>query len=394
MQHVQNEPPPLGDVRPDLPADLCAIVHKMMAKKPADRYQTARDSDPRPGEGAEGVAGRASQPTAIVGEPDVAGDPGAGDDARPASLARPPGRRRRVRADVYLSAAPRRGAGAVVSLGCPGRRPRAAVAAGGWWAFGRIPPAARAEAAAGRPRAAGRPPAGAGRLRPGAANCSAKREPLVDPDRAVRGGRRARPPVRPRAAARRRRPGVQGAGAGAAGRPAAKAPGGRLAGLAGRLGQAIVLAHRDKAKESNDLFERGLTGPPRVPTITPDKFLLAHPEFGQAVADALNRNAENLNAAEIVRTARMASDPGRIAPRPEVVECLRASVESWAWAYFDSGQTSSTSAGASDRRRESRRKSRSRRPASSEGVWRRSASTFPASPPSGVHWPGRAETSS
>lgn len=43
IQHIQNEPPPLAGVRPDLPADLCACVHKMMAKDPDARYQTARD---------------------------------------------------------------------------------------------------------------------------------------------------------------------------------------------------------------------------------------------------------------------------------------------------------------------------------------------------------------
>jgi serine/threonine-protein kinase len=43
LQHVQNEAPPLAEIRPDLPADLCAIVHKMMAKKPNDRYQTGRE---------------------------------------------------------------------------------------------------------------------------------------------------------------------------------------------------------------------------------------------------------------------------------------------------------------------------------------------------------------
>lgn len=43
LQHVQNEPPPLAEARPDLSPDLCAIVHKMMAKKPEDRYQTARE---------------------------------------------------------------------------------------------------------------------------------------------------------------------------------------------------------------------------------------------------------------------------------------------------------------------------------------------------------------
>ena len=40
--HVQAEPRPLA-LRPDLPPELCAIVHKMMAKKPEARYQSARE---------------------------------------------------------------------------------------------------------------------------------------------------------------------------------------------------------------------------------------------------------------------------------------------------------------------------------------------------------------
>jgi serine/threonine-protein kinase len=43
LKHVQEEPRPLAELRPDLPADLCAIVQKMMAKNPDARYQSARD---------------------------------------------------------------------------------------------------------------------------------------------------------------------------------------------------------------------------------------------------------------------------------------------------------------------------------------------------------------
>lgn len=42
-QHVIADPQPLCEIRPDLPPDLCRIIHKMMAKKPDDRYQTARE---------------------------------------------------------------------------------------------------------------------------------------------------------------------------------------------------------------------------------------------------------------------------------------------------------------------------------------------------------------
>ncbi|HEX3150230.1 MAG TPA: serine/threonine-protein kinase [Gemmataceae bacterium] len=43
LQHVQGEVRPLGSIRPDLPPELCAIVHKMMARRPEDRYQSARE---------------------------------------------------------------------------------------------------------------------------------------------------------------------------------------------------------------------------------------------------------------------------------------------------------------------------------------------------------------
>jgi serine/threonine-protein kinase len=43
LQHVRSEPEPLAARRPDLPPELCAIVHRMMAKKPEDRYQTCRE---------------------------------------------------------------------------------------------------------------------------------------------------------------------------------------------------------------------------------------------------------------------------------------------------------------------------------------------------------------
>jgi serine/threonine-protein kinase len=43
LQHVRAEPIPLGQLRPDLPQALCAIVHRMMHKDPACRYQTGRE---------------------------------------------------------------------------------------------------------------------------------------------------------------------------------------------------------------------------------------------------------------------------------------------------------------------------------------------------------------
>ncbi len=42
VQHLQNTPAPLEHARPDLPLEVCRIIHKMLAKNPADRYASAR----------------------------------------------------------------------------------------------------------------------------------------------------------------------------------------------------------------------------------------------------------------------------------------------------------------------------------------------------------------
>jgi serine/threonine protein kinase len=41
--HEQQEPPPLEEFRPDVPAGLSLAVQRMMAKRPADRFQSARE---------------------------------------------------------------------------------------------------------------------------------------------------------------------------------------------------------------------------------------------------------------------------------------------------------------------------------------------------------------
>jgi serine/threonine protein kinase len=43
MQHLRGQAKPLSSHRPDLPAELCRIVHKMMTRPVGDRYQTCRE---------------------------------------------------------------------------------------------------------------------------------------------------------------------------------------------------------------------------------------------------------------------------------------------------------------------------------------------------------------
>lgn len=43
VRHLTDPPKPLHEIRPDLPRELCQLVHRLLAKKPEDRPQTARE---------------------------------------------------------------------------------------------------------------------------------------------------------------------------------------------------------------------------------------------------------------------------------------------------------------------------------------------------------------
>ena len=62
FKHVQEEPKPLATIRPDLPEGLCVVIHKMMAKDPADRFQTASELLDEISRLAQGEAALASRP--------------------------------------------------------------------------------------------------------------------------------------------------------------------------------------------------------------------------------------------------------------------------------------------------------------------------------------------
>jgi eukaryotic-like serine/threonine-protein kinase len=43
VQHLKNEPPPLSELRPDVPFELCRVIHKLLAKSADARYQSAAE---------------------------------------------------------------------------------------------------------------------------------------------------------------------------------------------------------------------------------------------------------------------------------------------------------------------------------------------------------------
>ncbi len=114
LQHVQSQPTPLTELRPDLPPELCALIHRMMSKDPAQRPQSGRE-----------VLRELTQPRGHSGDNPFAGmtlDVPRGSSSRlpelpadataPANLVRPPVPERRRRFGVIL------GVSVVLALFC------------------------------------------------------------------------------------------------------------------------------------------------------------------------------------------------------------------------------------------------------------------------------------
>ena len=262
--HVRDDPPPLAGERPDLPADLCAMVHKMMAKRPEDRYQSARDVIRDVAKLQRGLP---------VGLPPPSLTAASASGLVPMLPPPPPTNWGRwlVR---------------IVAVG--------GLAALGWWGYALAHPAADPT-----------PPAG-----PGLPDIRLA-EPIVtarERELTAKIGSRSSSPTEVFDATldlgllfvgeRRFDEADKLFKKLEQERPTGKLPGAAATvTAAAQLGQAVVLAHRDKAKESNDLFERNVFGRPR--SLVLEKFLLGHPDFAQAVAEALARNADNLGAAKL-----------------------------------------------------------------------------------------------
>lgn len=311
IQHVQVEPVPLSTVRPDLPADLCALVHRMMAKRPEDRYQTARDIVRDLARVQKGVAIGVMLPDLSgAGIPMFPGAIGSGSASQPVVLTSTgPIPAESMGSQTEGAEAGRRwhrfGVGGVifVSLTVVGWT------LAGWWS---VSPTTAPTVMTGLPTA--RPPRTLVSVREQVLqgiiqNRATKPADVVDA--AIELGLLYVAEQRWNEAAKvfrdleRERFGRTGGKQGTT--PAI---------LAGRLGQAIVLAHRDQAQESLALLESVLIGPPRIPPVHLEKYFVSHPEFARATAEAINRNADNLNLTRLPERLEWLRTPSGILRGP------------------------------------------------------------------------------
>lgn len=273
-KHVQQEPEPLATYRPDLPADVIGLVHRLMAKNPADRYQSAKDVIRDLGKIQKGLAVSA---------------PGGGS-----AVPLPP-------LSVSLTSSAVGQLPVTPPKGPPSRWPwRIAAAvlvlfAGGvgWWAatladgptttatpasgvglpevktntllLSARETALREKVRKGPPHSAEHLTAGfdLGLLLVGERRWDEADEAFKQLEQGPKPNKAEALPVSPA--------------------------------VLSKFGQAIVLAHQDRWKESDRLFESTLNsmgGRPQM-KVAMEKLCFDHPAIGQAIAEAVNRNADN-----------------------------------------------------------------------------------------------------
>ena len=280
LQHVQGTPPPLAGFRPDLPPALCDAVHRLMAKRPADRYQTARDFARDLAKIQKGLhVAPLTAPTASAESAAVTLDP-------VPSIAPPRSFRRWAK----------RAAGVAALL---------ALAGVGW----RLPGHATGESV---PKSAGLPDA-----RPPVAFGTARERELTarTKDRALKPAEYLTAMVELGVLhLKERRPDdaervFKSLGPDASGRTETA--------VAAQLGLAVVLAHRDKAKESNQAVADAAAGRGGPSQTLLDQVLLKHPDLGQALAEALDRNAANLGVTKLPPGIDWLRTPGGLLRGPK-----------------------------------------------------------------------------
>ncbi len=298
LKHVQDQPRSLADLRPDLPADLCAMVHRMMAKNPADRYQSVREILRDLSKVREGIAVSLPNPNAtmVLSSSHPEAVPVAGSAFTQSAVVPPPA--------IAPSATMGQWLLALFACGF--------ALTGGVLAYVLLNPATDADPV-GPPSLEGG--SGLPDIRPPVKLMTARERELIElldrrdtkPDDVVSGSIELglillRERRLDEAKARFEKLEKEQF-------PATGLVATRQASAAGRLGQAIVLAYRDTdvhAKQSNELVMKVVNDPfPRVGKADKiDKFergypalvafLHRHPDLYQTLSEALNRNAVTL----------------------------------------------------------------------------------------------------
>ncbi|MFM8275351.1 MAG: serine/threonine-protein kinase [Gemmata sp.] len=287
LKHVQEQPRLLSDLRPDLPVDLCGVVHKMMAKSPEDRYQSAREVLRDLIKVRDGLAtGTAPLLLTQMGPPV---SPAASETA--------------LRLSSSVSAAP------TVRPGGPGRWLLVLgtclfATTGGVLTYAALNPAAAPVAA--------NPAPGLPDVRSPDRLCTTRERELI----AVLNHKGTKQEdtikaavelgllyVKERRFAEANDRFVKLRDPAAEWRDPVTA---RAASVAGRLGLAVVLAHENKADASNKLFLEVVQEQPKAVGPKLDRAalsvswtLLRHPDLSHAVSEALNRNAANLGKTKL-----------------------------------------------------------------------------------------------
>ena len=269
VQHVHGTPEPLEQFRADLPTELGVVVRKLMEKRPEDRYQSAKEVLRDFGRIQKGL-------TLGVGSIPTADSP--------------------LNLNASQAVASSLASGFVPVFQSTNRWPRRMIALiglfvcglVGWWAFGQTHSVAGPVSVV---TAIGLPD-----LRPPI--------PLVTSrERELREKFRRRPIDMPvgmelglLCIQERRYDEAETLFAELEGVKSTSSPNLFLA--VGKFGKGIVCAHRDQPAESNKLFEDAVLAVKPLSTnrVVIERFFFDHSEFGLAISEALNRNAENLVA--------------------------------------------------------------------------------------------------
>jgi serine/threonine-protein kinase len=263
-KHVQQSPEPLATFRPDLPADLLGLVHRLLAKSPTDRYQTAKDVIRDLGKIQKGLM---LPPAEVV--PPVVSLSASAVGPLPTVPPVPSRWPWRIAAVVFVLAA--------VGVG--------------WWAATQVEPAAAVPPSS----SVGLPDVRLPNLvssREVALKEQAEKAPLYSKEHQLGWFDLGLLLV----SERRWEEAEKAFKQLEAGPKANKADGLPVSPLVlSKFGQAVVLSHQERWQESDTAFAQAVALIPQKQQMRQamEKLCFEHPAVGQAIADAVTRNADN-----------------------------------------------------------------------------------------------------